>query len=52
LAIEYSKLGSLELNIAKKNLAHFNGLKAIQFAVVLVNSCCSLRSMLSSNWPF
>jgi hypothetical protein len=30
----YSKLGSLELNSDKKNLAHLNGLKAIQFAVV------------------
>jgi hypothetical protein len=29
----YSKLGSLELNSAK-NLAHLNGLKAIQFAFV------------------
>jgi hypothetical protein len=34
LAIEYSKLSSLELNSAKKNLALLNGLNAIQFAVV------------------
>jgi hypothetical protein len=33
-AIEYSKLGSLELKSAEKNLAHLNGLNAIQFAVM------------------
>jgi hypothetical protein len=33
-ALRLSKLGSLELNIAKKNLANLNGLKAIQFALV------------------
>jgi hypothetical protein len=27
--IEYSKLGSLELNSAEKNLAHLSGLNAI-----------------------